>query len=506
MKECIKCGAIVPDDGIFCPKCGARADGKRECPKCGKPVDETAIYCTYCGARTDGKAVCAACGEIVDGDFCPKCGLRVRTPKPHAGEDGVYAPEPTSRSMTVYCRVADILSPALMLVAALAAFICSFFVGVTVNLSGSAPELNMPISQEQTATYFLYDCFKDLKLVFTKIPPVILTQFILTTVFVAAAIIVSLTLLAIASVKFGKAVYRKKYVNLTAYAAWSMGAAIAAAMAIYLQFGLSIKMSESTESLYGEVVPNGATKLAAIFPTILIVAAIVIKKIACGRKFLSLGGLGKTVCGLAAAVLAIIALFIGAGSFLTTTHSVDGLTVTSKTSSGMYVYTNYLNYYLQQLAASSSGSAEAVAAAPKPDISCVLSYVSNLMLIVALSVTVALALTAAGKKKSGIGALIGAIVTLCAAIFHVASSSAVRKYLVKTYEETSSAGLSVTLSTAPSIVCMVLAVLTLAAAVTAVVFRFVKNRDCDCDNRRERDDYARDYRNYSDNRSDYYEA
>ena len=129
MKECIKCGAIVPDDGIFCPKCGARADGKRECPKCGKPVDETAIYCTYCGARTDGKAVCAACGEIVDGDFCPKCGLRVRTPKPHASEDDVYAPEPTSRGMTVYRRVADILSPALMLVAALAAFICSFFRG-----------------------------------------------------------------------------------------------------------------------------------------------------------------------------------------------------------------------------------------------------------------------------------------------------------------------------------------------------------------------------------------
>lgn len=53
---------------------------------------------------------------------------------------------------------------------------------------------------------------------------------------------------------------------------------------------------------------------------------------------------------------------------------------------------------------------------------------------------------------------------------------------------------------------MVLAVLTLAAAVTAVVFRFVKSRDCDCDNRHERDDYARDYRSYSDNRSDYYEA
>ena len=57
-----------------------------------------------------------------------------------------------------------------------------------------------------------------------------------------------------------------------------------------------------------------------------------------------------------------------------------------------------------------------------------------------------------------------------------------------------------------TVLVIALAVLTLAAAVTAVVFRFVKNRDCDCDNRRERDDYARDYRSYSDNRSDYYEA
>ena len=27
MKECLKCGAAVPDDGVFCPVCGSRADG-----------------------------------------------------------------------------------------------------------------------------------------------------------------------------------------------------------------------------------------------------------------------------------------------------------------------------------------------------------------------------------------------------------------------------------------------------------------------------------------------
>ena len=45
--ECKKCGAMLPEDGKFCPMCGARADGKKICPSCRQSVAEEAVYCTY---------------------------------------------------------------------------------------------------------------------------------------------------------------------------------------------------------------------------------------------------------------------------------------------------------------------------------------------------------------------------------------------------------------------------------------------------------------------------
>ena len=72
--ECKKCGAMLPEDGKFCPMCGARADGKKICPSCRQSVAEEAVYCTYCGKRLDGKNVCAACGTAYAGNFCPQCG------------------------------------------------------------------------------------------------------------------------------------------------------------------------------------------------------------------------------------------------------------------------------------------------------------------------------------------------------------------------------------------------------------------------------------------------
>lgn len=49
--ECKKCGATIPDDGIFCLNCGSRVDGKKACPKCEKLIPEKSLFCTYCGQR-----------------------------------------------------------------------------------------------------------------------------------------------------------------------------------------------------------------------------------------------------------------------------------------------------------------------------------------------------------------------------------------------------------------------------------------------------------------------
>ncbi len=48
---CKKCSAEIVEDGIYCPVCGARADGKKVCPKCERLVAENSVFCTYCGAK-----------------------------------------------------------------------------------------------------------------------------------------------------------------------------------------------------------------------------------------------------------------------------------------------------------------------------------------------------------------------------------------------------------------------------------------------------------------------
>lgn len=48
---CKKCSAEIPDDGLFCPDCGARNDGLRICPNCKKLIKEGSSFCTYCGTR-----------------------------------------------------------------------------------------------------------------------------------------------------------------------------------------------------------------------------------------------------------------------------------------------------------------------------------------------------------------------------------------------------------------------------------------------------------------------
>lgn len=53
---CKKCSATIPEDGLFCPVCGARADGNKICPKCEKLIPEESVFCAYCGTKV-GEAV-----------------------------------------------------------------------------------------------------------------------------------------------------------------------------------------------------------------------------------------------------------------------------------------------------------------------------------------------------------------------------------------------------------------------------------------------------------------
>ena len=152
--ECKKCGAIIPEDGIFCVSCGARADGKKNCPKCEKLIDDTVTFCTYCGTRVDGKKVCATCGELVEGKFCAKCGSiveEIATTKPSIKKSS------STKSGAVLSVIERIANPIIYIVALVLLLVCSFFIGTNVvtNINETL------ITKNYDVFYYFGQGFKD---------------------------------------------------------------------------------------------------------------------------------------------------------------------------------------------------------------------------------------------------------------------------------------------------------------------------------------------------------
>ncbi len=52
-RRCGSCGAGVPGDAVFCPRCGAPLSVR--CPSCEQPVPEGAAFCPVCGAGLRGQ-------------------------------------------------------------------------------------------------------------------------------------------------------------------------------------------------------------------------------------------------------------------------------------------------------------------------------------------------------------------------------------------------------------------------------------------------------------------
>ena len=143
---------MLPEDGKFCPMCGARADGKKICPSCRQSVAEEAVYCTYCGKRLDGKNVCAACGTAYAGNFCPQCGAAEssRPAVPVCAAPARSAVKPSN-----WRRVVDIVKSSVFLGGVFILFVCCFFIGIGGTVSATGADLT-EIGVRTTASAFDY--------------------------------------------------------------------------------------------------------------------------------------------------------------------------------------------------------------------------------------------------------------------------------------------------------------------------------------------------------------
>ena len=55
MIKCPNCGAVIPADSKFCPKCGYKLVKDQpktiECPNCHKQIPADSKFCPYCGYK-----------------------------------------------------------------------------------------------------------------------------------------------------------------------------------------------------------------------------------------------------------------------------------------------------------------------------------------------------------------------------------------------------------------------------------------------------------------------
>lgn len=91
MQKCPRCGANVPEGGMFCNSCGAKMPPKASvehavagtvrCTNCGAQLPNGQRFCVYCGTEIveptqPETKVCYNCGRELGADaaFCTGCG------------------------------------------------------------------------------------------------------------------------------------------------------------------------------------------------------------------------------------------------------------------------------------------------------------------------------------------------------------------------------------------------------------------------------------------------
>ena len=222
--NCPKCGEFVPDDAIFCSKCGSRVDGKKNCVRCGKSIDEGNVYCNYCGARQDGKTVCPKCGTAYEGIFCPKCGEKHEEVKAAPKQEAVKAVDPqlsaekTANREALKDKIMFIIQASLLFGAIICMAVFSFFIGYSAeaevgrqSASASVNAIDLIFKQWEA----LIDYIESLESVYDKIYTegmfVLIAPSVLCAVVLVANIVVCLTYLGLAIYAFCKNIGKKEF-------------------------------------------------------------------------------------------------------------------------------------------------------------------------------------------------------------------------------------------------------------------------------------------------------
>lgn len=336
--ECKKCGAINPDEAVFCAQCGTRLDGKAPCPSCGKLNDETNAYCNFCGTRLDGKTVCKTCGAAFEGNFCPKCGAGARAAETAAAY-AAAAPKAAAKALPgkTAKRVIRLVQSSLVFSAIFCMLVFSLCLGFTQTQTGTLE----PRSETENVYYFLFSVWKDIRAVFVPSSPDVevliyfeayfslYMPYILIAVALGANIVVCLTYGILAVVKFSTGIGRTD-VPLAKYLVPPVVSTLAAVTVPLALMGATSATGD-TGSAHISFGLNGAGVAEIVLVAVFLAGAIVLECLLNGKavanrlKKIVPFAIGALLLAVAAGVLSANFFTLGAGQTAAKTSLVSML-------------------------------------------------------------------------------------------------------------------------------------------------------------------------------------
>ncbi len=321
--NCIFCNSPVPDDGVFCPTCGKRIDGKKPCPACGKYFE--GIFCPYCGTRTDGKIECANCHKVFEGIYCPYCGTPAKEDNKTATQTP-NKPKTNKKFFDGYLKVERFLSPALLLGALFILFVCSFFIGVTT--------ISVYLGQTTTQEYgnifpFFCDFYKELadtsnllKQSTTNITPEqidfsLYAPTILCTIALSVNLLASFVCLVLGCVKFYKFVKYGESISINKYISFSLSTFFIAVATMYAYSSYFFSAGSGTTLSFTILSPGSIAGI--VCSSVFVLIGIALKQVSFGKKALQANNLFKLISHSLFVALIIAIVSVSNNFFLSAT-------------------------------------------------------------------------------------------------------------------------------------------------------------------------------------------
>lgn len=321
---CKNCGYDAGDDGVYCPKCGKRLDGKISCPKCKKLIDDSSAFCTYCGTKIGDENVCPSCGTVFKGSFCPKCGTNpAQIPDNFEEHDGE----------SLFSKIESILSPSLILCSLLVLFICSFFIGIKVSTNVKNFNLSeIYVSSSSTIFGYIKDVFESMEyLSEVNDGGVLVSVLMLNAVILLINLVITCTTFIIATIIYSINVGRKKHVKIETLGLISLVSFIVTVCCFFSSAAFLISYTSDGETVKASTALNGSANAGLIVALLIWICVAAIKCVINFKKQPLSVFLTKTILGCVIAIFSIIVLSLLTNKSIALTLSED-YTRSSKSS------------------------------------------------------------------------------------------------------------------------------------------------------------------------------